>query len=155
MATHSSILAWRIPMNRGAWWVAVHGGCKEPDTKEKLSTGQHSPRKGYVSFQQRTSRWLEGVGEQVLVAVLIPTAEETLRRSSEAAEVPRGHYRKRQQAALCWQTLHTRFILGSWDLKPAVIYTCTCVRFISLIHCSLTAQTQDQWGCQTQQTLPH
>ena len=25
MATHSSILAWRIPMNRGAWWVTDHG----------------------------------------------------------------------------------------------------------------------------------
>ena len=25
MATHSSILAWRIPMDRGAWWVAVMG----------------------------------------------------------------------------------------------------------------------------------
>ena len=23
-ATHSSILAWRIPMDRGAWWVTVH-----------------------------------------------------------------------------------------------------------------------------------
>ena len=25
MATHSSILAWRIPMDRGAWWAAVLG----------------------------------------------------------------------------------------------------------------------------------
>ena len=25
MATCSSILAWRIPMDRGAWWVAVNG----------------------------------------------------------------------------------------------------------------------------------
>ena len=25
MATHSSILSWRIPMDRGAWWAAVHG----------------------------------------------------------------------------------------------------------------------------------
>ena len=25
MAVHSSILAWRIPMNRGAWRAAVHG----------------------------------------------------------------------------------------------------------------------------------
>jgi len=24
-ATHSSILAWRIPMDRGAWWATVHG----------------------------------------------------------------------------------------------------------------------------------
>ena len=25
MAAHSSILAWRIPMDRGAWWATVHG----------------------------------------------------------------------------------------------------------------------------------
>ena len=25
MATHASILAWRIPMDRGAWRAAVHG----------------------------------------------------------------------------------------------------------------------------------
>ena len=24
MATHSRILAWRIPMVRGAWWATVH-----------------------------------------------------------------------------------------------------------------------------------
>ena len=24
MATHSSILAWRIPMDRGTWWATVH-----------------------------------------------------------------------------------------------------------------------------------
>ena len=28
MATHSSILAWRIPMVRGAWWAMVHGVTK-------------------------------------------------------------------------------------------------------------------------------
>ena len=32
MATHSSILAWRIPTDRGAWWATVHGGCKVSDT---------------------------------------------------------------------------------------------------------------------------
>ena len=25
MAICSSILAWRIPMDRGAWWITVHG----------------------------------------------------------------------------------------------------------------------------------
>ena len=25
MATHSNILAWRVPMHRGAWWATVHG----------------------------------------------------------------------------------------------------------------------------------
>ena len=28
MATHSSILAWRIPMNRGAWQAIVYGVAK-------------------------------------------------------------------------------------------------------------------------------
>ena len=28
MATHSSILAWRIHMDRGAWWATVHGVAK-------------------------------------------------------------------------------------------------------------------------------
>ena len=36
MATHSSILAWRIPMDRGAWRVTVHG-VAELITTEHLS----------------------------------------------------------------------------------------------------------------------
>ena len=28
MATHSSILVWRIPMNRGAWQATAHGVAK-------------------------------------------------------------------------------------------------------------------------------
>ena len=32
MATHSSILVWRIPMDRGAWWATVRGVTKSWDT---------------------------------------------------------------------------------------------------------------------------
>ena len=34
MVTHSGILAWRIPMDRGAWQASVHKGCKELDKTE-------------------------------------------------------------------------------------------------------------------------
>ena len=34
MATHSTILAWRIPMDRGAWRATVHGMTRESDTAE-------------------------------------------------------------------------------------------------------------------------
>ena len=30
LATHSSILAWRIPMDRGSWWATVHRVTKSP-----------------------------------------------------------------------------------------------------------------------------
>ena len=34
MASHSSILAWRIPLDRGAWRATVHGGHKKSDRAE-------------------------------------------------------------------------------------------------------------------------
>ena len=36
-ATHSSILAWRIPMDRGAWWATVHGVTKSWTQLKQLS----------------------------------------------------------------------------------------------------------------------
>ena len=41
MATHSSILAWRIPRDRGAWWATVHGVAKSW-TRLSLSTHTHT-----------------------------------------------------------------------------------------------------------------
>ena len=41
MAAHSSILTWKIPTDRGAWWATVHG-VTESDTTEQLNTHTHS-----------------------------------------------------------------------------------------------------------------
>ena len=37
MATRSSILAGKNPMDRGAWWATIHGDAIELDTAERLS----------------------------------------------------------------------------------------------------------------------
>ena len=47
MATHSSILIWRIPMDRGAQ------GHKESDTTEQLSTAQHTGMIHRITVQER------------------------------------------------------------------------------------------------------
>ena len=44
MATHSSILAWRInPMDRGAWRAMVHGVTKSWTPLKRLTTAHRSP----------------------------------------------------------------------------------------------------------------
>ena len=38
MATHSSILAWRIPVDRGAWRAIAHGIAKSQTRLKRLSS---------------------------------------------------------------------------------------------------------------------
>ena len=54
MTTHSSILAWKIPKDRGAWRATVHEGHKESDTTEWLSTHTHSDVQ-IISFSNKKS----------------------------------------------------------------------------------------------------
>ena len=46
MATHSSILAWRIPMDQGAW--RTPWGCRESDTTEQLSTCRNGKKNFFL-----------------------------------------------------------------------------------------------------------
>ena len=42
MATHSSILAWRVPwINKGAWWVTVHRVTKSWTQLRQLNIHMH------------------------------------------------------------------------------------------------------------------
>ena len=51
MATHSSILAWRIPMDRGAWRAIVHG---IPKSRTQLSDlAQHSTAQAFIVAKQK------------------------------------------------------------------------------------------------------
>ena len=45
MATHSSILSWRIPWTKEPGGLMVHGSHKESDTTERLNTYKNSEYK--------------------------------------------------------------------------------------------------------------
>ena len=53
MVTHSSVLAWKILMDRGAWQATVHG-IAQSDMTEQLRTAQHKWQK---VGQWCRSRW--------------------------------------------------------------------------------------------------
>ena len=55
MATSSGILAWRLPMDRGAWRATVHG-VESSDMPEGLSTAQHRPSLLYGASSSRGER---------------------------------------------------------------------------------------------------
>ena len=55
MATHSSILACSIPINRGAWWASVHG-LRESNTIERLSLTQNRDVRGGSVVKNRPAR---------------------------------------------------------------------------------------------------
>ena len=42
MATHSGTLAWRIPMDRGAWWATVHRVTQSWTRLKQLHTHTHN-----------------------------------------------------------------------------------------------------------------
>ena len=54
MVTHSSILSWRIPMVKGAWWPPVHGVAK---SRTRLSDqAQHSMLQIIFSLEMKSSK---------------------------------------------------------------------------------------------------
>ena len=54
MGTHSSIPAWRIPMDRGAWWATVHRVTKIWTQLKPLSTHTHTHGVFDRHFLQKT-----------------------------------------------------------------------------------------------------
>ena len=47
MATHSSILAWRVPMAREAWWATIHGL-----TKSQTQLTEHTHKSDEVAVSR-------------------------------------------------------------------------------------------------------
>ena len=68
MATHSSVLAWRIPGTRGAWWAAICGVAQSRTRLKRLSSSSSSSSvyilEKAVETHSSTLAWrIPGTGE--------------------------------------------------------------------------------------------
>ena len=59
MTTHSSILGWRIPMDRGSWWATVHRVAKKSDKTEVTEHSRvHIPNLALLSLKLFILMWI-------------------------------------------------------------------------------------------------
>ena len=58
MATHSSILAWRIPMDRGAWHATVHRVAKRQTWLKWLSTHAQATLLGGMPYCKKSTEYI-------------------------------------------------------------------------------------------------
>ena len=54
MATHSSVLAWRIPGMRGAWWATVHGVTQSRTRLKRISSSSSSSSSSRIQVYQNS-----------------------------------------------------------------------------------------------------
>jgi len=64
MATHSSVLAWRIPGDGGAWWVAVYGVAQSRTRLKRLSSSSSSSSRDLWNNIKHTNIQIIGVPEE-------------------------------------------------------------------------------------------
>ena len=55
MATHSSVLAWRIPGTRGAWWAAIYGVAQSRTQLKQLSSSSVIEKQRHYFANKRPS----------------------------------------------------------------------------------------------------
>ena len=64
MATHSTVLAWRIPGMVGAWWAAVYGVAQSQTRLKRLSSSSSSTGHRLISrTDKNTEIYLEAYGK--------------------------------------------------------------------------------------------
>ena len=79
MATHSSVLAWRIP-GMGAWWAAVYGVAQSRTRLKRLGGGSSSMLglHCFVGFSLASRGYSLVAGPWFLIAVTFLVAEHRL-----------------------------------------------------------------------------
>ena len=139
LTTHSSILAWRIPMDRGAWWATVHGVAKSQTWLKWLSMYTHTlvGIKKEKNFAFWKVKEFEVNGEKYWVSffILLPI-NDTLKICMQSRLLRLGD----NSAGL--SSLWYEYTEGIWQFSINTLFEVTC--FSVILKCSLLLRPQRQ-----------
>ena len=112
MATHSSVLAWRIPRDGGAWWAAVSGVAQSWTRLKQLSSSSSSTSNEITIYQKdmrgaQTSLWTQLIRDTI---------------SSISSKIPSSSHVLASLRSGCWPQLAS----SSWWSKGG----CHCLVFL-------------------------
>ena len=71
MVTHSWILAWRVPMDRGAWRATVHGVTKSQTRLTKHTTTQEGEIKVHCLKGRCVHVWREEIWDDISICLCV------------------------------------------------------------------------------------
>ena len=107
MATHSSVLAWRIPGMVGAWWAAVYGVAQSRTRLKRLSSSSSGRNINNLRYADDTTVMAES--EEELKSLLMKVKEE------------------RKKVALKLNTQKTKIMtsgpISSWEIDGETVET--------------------------------
>ena len=115
MATHSSILAWRIPMDRGAWRATGHGVTKSWTQLKRLSTEHHMSQSSTEKMLCPQQLLIKSCCKSIICKSRTVKTQMPIHRRVATHEGPCTHYKSGGFLFVQWT--HMEHFLGYTDWK--------------------------------------
>ena len=126
MATHSSILAWRIPTDRGAWWAACSPwGHKESDMTEHLSIYGKKKIQGIEKGKKSKDTESEEAGMENGMKEILLKHHRDFPGGTVVKNLPCK--KKKERICLAMQGTSVQSLVGEQDPPCLVVQSLSCV----------------------------
>ena len=113
MTTSSSIFAWKVPMDRGAWCTTVHRVAKSQTELKRLST--HAQRKFmFEKLKYQWKSWISGIQELTLIMVLNCKHHTSCLRSFQITFYTNHFWKCQLGTCIIWLKITSKILLYVW-----------------------------------------
>ena len=113
MTTHSSIFAWKVPMDRGAWCTTVHRVAKSwPELKQFIT---HAQRKfTFEKLKDQWKSWISGIQELTQIMVLNCKHHISCLRPFQITFYTNHFWKYQLGTCVIWLKITSKILLYVW-----------------------------------------